>query len=169
MYYNVYPEYFTRFVNNNEPLMTPAMLKLTLRRPLVLASDMLKAIDDLETMTSDAHAGKSVDKKALAAKSQEIREYAKQIREDRTIAALDTTSSKKMVPVDQDNIDALNPEAIAKLREMALDINRQLVSLYTLSSSSTVSADSFKEPSFDSEAKAIDKVCKAIEHSAKRL
>ena len=167
--YGIYPDYFARFVHNSEPLMTPAMMKLALRRPLAVASDMLKAIDDLETMLSDARAGKSVDKKALAAKSVEIREYAKQIREDRTIAVLDTSSSGKLVPADQDSIDALNPETIAKLRKTALDINRQLSNLYGESSTSTVSAESFKEPSFDSETKAIDKVCRAIEHSSKRL
>ena len=167
--FGVYPEYFTRFVNNSEPLMTPAILKLALRRPLATASDMLKAIDDLETMLSDARAGKTVDKKALAAKSEEIREDAKLIRGNPTVAALDTSSSGKLVPADQDSIDALNPETIAKLRKTALDINRQLSNLYAQSSTSTVSADSFKEPSFESEAKAIDKVCKAIEHSSKRL
>jgi hypothetical protein len=167
--YGIYPDYFTRFVNNSEPLMTPALLKLTLRKPLAVASDMLKAIDDLETMLSDAREGKTVDKKALAAKSEEIREDAKQIRENPTVAALDTSSSGKLVPVDQESSNALNPETIAKLRKTALDINRQLSNLYAQSSTSTVSADSFKEPSFESEAKAIDKVCKAIEHSSKRL
>jgi hypothetical protein len=165
----VYPEYFSRFIRNSEPLMTPAMLKLTLRQPLAMASEMLKAIDELETMLSDARAGKAVDKKALAAKSEEIREYAKQIRENRTISVIDTTASKKAVPVNQDNFDVLDPETIATLREMALDINRQLVNLYGMSSSSTVSVDSFKEPSFESETKAIDKLCKAIEHSSKQL
>jgi hypothetical protein len=168
-FYRIYPDYFARFAKNREPLMTPAMLKIALRRPLVLASDMLKAIDDLESMLKDTHAGKAVDKTILAAKFQEIRDSAKRIREDPTISIIDTTASRKAVPVKQDSLNAFDPESITALREMAQDINRQLQNLYGLTSSATVSVDSFKEPSFNSETKAIDKLCKAIEHSSKRL
>lgn len=165
-YYHFYPFYFDRFYRNNEPLMTPAMLKITLRQPLRLSGAMLKSIDGLDSLLSDARAGKAVDKQAILAKSQEIRDYAKQIRQDRTLSIADIR--KDTVLFKDDNVDALNPETIAKLREMALDLNRQLKNLYSESSSSTVSVDSYKEPSFESMAKGIEKACKAIEHSSKR-
>lgn len=166
-YYNVYPFYFNRFYRNQEPLMTPAMLKLTLRQPLILSTVMLKSIDELESMLADARDGKSVDKKAIVAKAEAIRNLAKEIRQDRTLSIVDIR--KETVLFKDDNIDMLNPEAIAKLREMALDLNRQLKNLFSESSTSTVSVDSYKEPSFESVTKGIEKACKAIEHSSKSL
>jgi hypothetical protein len=166
-YYHVYPGYFDRFMRNREPLLTPALLRLTLRRPLSLSNDMLSAIDDLEAMLSDARDGKAIDKKALLAKAQEIREYAKEIRQDRTLMTLDMGRETSLFK--EDGVDLLAPETIAKLREMALDLNRQLRNMYSVSSSSTISVDSYKEPSFASVTKGIEKVCKAIEHSSKQL
>ena len=165
--YGIYPNYFTRFTRNYEPLMTPAMLRITLRDPLIMTKQMLKSVDELDAMLTDARQGKAVDKKALLEKSQQIRLFAKEIRQNRTLSIIDT-SSKKMT-LDTDDVNALDPAATAKLREMALDLNRQLTNLYSVSSLSTVSVDSYKEPSFESMAKAIDKLCKAIEASSKRL
>lgn len=165
--YRFVPTYFTRFTRNYEPLMTPQMLRITLRRPLMLSSDMLRAIDELEAMLADARDGKSVDKKAILDKSQEIRSYAKQIRSDQTLLMIDIRKDTNIVK--DSNVDALDPATIARLREMALDLNRQLTDMYSLTSSSTISASSYREPSFGSMAKGIEKVCKAIENSSKRL
>jgi hypothetical protein len=166
--YRIYPSYFTRFTRNYEPRITPAMLKIALRDPLIISREMLRAIDRLESMLAEVHAGKAIDKNDIIAKSQEIRVFAKEIRENRTLSIIDV-SSKKMDSSEPDTRDALGPEAIAKLREMALDLNRQLTNLYSLPSASTVSVESFKEPSFGSTAKAIEKYCRAIENSSKRL
>jgi hypothetical protein len=166
-YYHFYPFYFDRFYRNNEPLMTPAMLRITLRQPLRRSEAMLKSIDELDSLLSDARAGKAVDKQAILAKTQEIRDYAKQIRQDPTVSIADI--HKDTMLFKDDNVNALDPETIAKLHEMALDLNRQLRNLYSESSTSTVSVESYKEPSFESVAKGIEKACKAIEHSSKRL
>jgi hypothetical protein len=166
--YRIYPNYFVRFTRNYEPRMTPAMLKIALRDPLVISKEMLRAIDQLESMLSDSRDGKVVEKNDIIAKSQEIRVFAKEIRENRTLSIIDL-SSKKAVSAEQDTRSALDPETIARLREMALDLNRQLTNLYSLPSTSTVSVESFREPSFESTAKAIEKVCKAIESSSKHL
>jgi len=166
-YYHIYPEYFGRFLRNQEPLMTPALLRLTLRRPLSLSNDILRSVDELEAMLTDAREGKAIDKRVLLDKLQEIREYAKEIRKDRTLTTLDM--GRDTVLFKEDGVDALAPEMIAKLRDMALDLNRQLRNMYTLSSTSTVSVDSYKEPSFESVTKGIEKACKAIEHSSKQL
>jgi hypothetical protein len=166
--YRIYPSYFTRFTRNYEPRITPEMLKIALRDPLIISKEMLRAIDQLESMLAEARTGKAVDKNDIIAKSQAIRVFAKEIRENRTLSIIDV-SSKKMDSAEPDTRDALGPEAIAKLREMALDLNRQLTNLYSLPSASTVSVESFKEPSFGSTAKAIEKYCRAIENSSKRL
>lgn len=165
--YHIYPIYFSRFTRNYEPKMTPAMLKIALRDPLVLTKEMLRAIDELETMLADTRTGKATDKDDIVKKSQEIRNFAKAIRMNPTIAVIDL-SSKKVINTGQET-DALDPEAIAKLREMALDLDRQFTNLYSLTSSSTVSADSLMAPSFVSQAKAIEKLCKNIEHATKKL
>ncbi len=147
--------------------MTPAMLKIALRDPLILAREMLRTIDELETMLADARSGKTVDRNEIIAKSQAIRSFAKEIRQNQTIAVIDL-SSKKAINTGSD-ADALDPETIARLRAMAVELDRQLVNLYSLPSSSTVSADSLRAPSFESQAKAIEKICKDIEHASKRL
>jgi hypothetical protein len=162
-YYRIYPTYFTRFYRNREPLVTPSMLKIALHRPLMLSSQMLKAIDELETMLSDARAGKAVDKKDLIAKSKEIRLYAKMIRQDPTLSIADLRKESDVFT--EDSVNALSPEVIAKLREMAIDLNRQLTNMYSQSSTSTISVDSYKEHSFESVSKGIEKACKAIERS----
>ena len=159
--------YFARFERNVEPLMTPEMLKFTLRQPLLTSQYMLQAIDQLEALLEDARAGKPADKGAIATKAREIRDYAKRIRQDPTLELYDIRDENDVLG--NDKIEALSPETITKLRELALDIHLQLQNLSSLSSSSTMSVDSYKEPSFESMTKGIEKVCKAIENSSKRL
>jgi hypothetical protein len=165
--YNLNPYYFSRFSRNSEPLVTPELLKLVTREPIRLTSRMLAAIDELETMLNDREAGKEISKQALASKSQEIRELAKQIRQNETLNYVDLRKEKNVLK--EDHIDVLNTEAISKLRNMALDLSRQLKYLYNLSTTSTVGANTFNEPSLTSLAKGIEKLSKAIENSSKRL
>jgi hypothetical protein len=166
--YHIYPAYFTRFTRNYEPRITPAMLKIALRDPLMMTREMLRAIDEMESMLADKSDGKAADKNAIIAKSQEIRDLAKEIRQNQTIAIIDV-SSHKAASTEQDSHATLDTETITRLREMALDLNRQLTNLYSQPSASTVSVDSFRAPSFESQAKAIEKICKNIEQASKRL
>ena len=165
--YHMNPYYFSRFYRNSEPLITPQMLKLTLRQPMALSSRMLVAIDSLEAMLKDRQTGKAVDKQVLIAKSQEIRGLAKQIRQDQTLSYIDLRKDKNALK--DDSRDVLSPEAISKLRDMATELNRQLKYMYNLSSTSTVTINSFSEPSLESLAKGIERLSKAIESSSKRL
>lgn len=166
-YYSLNPMYFTRFYNNREPLVTPAMLRLTLRQPLFLSTEMLRTIDQLEMLYRDSLAGKAVDKEALIEKAQSIRKLAKVIRGNRTLSLVDLRSERNVV--DADDFGALSLESIAKLRELALDLNHQLSSMFSTSSSSTISVESYKAASFESISKGIEKACKAIENSSRRL
>jgi hypothetical protein len=166
--YHIYPTYFTRFTRNYEPRITPAMLRIALRDPLMMTREMLRAIDELETMLTDKSSGMAADKNSIIAKSQEIRDLAREIRQNQTISIIDV-SSNKVAKTGQDDYTALDAETISKLREMALDLNRQLTNLYSQPSASTVSVDSFRAPSFQSQAKAIEKICKNIEQASKRL
>ena len=166
-YYSLNPSYFTRFYYNREPLMTPAMLRITLRQPMFISTEMLTMIDQLEMMLGDAKSGKAVDKEEIIAKSQAIRKMAKLIRENRTLTMIDLREETDAYK--ESNTDALSLESIGKLRELALDLNRQLREMYSMSSSSTISVQSYKDYSFESMAKGIEKACKAIENSSKRL
>jgi hypothetical protein len=165
--YSIPQTYFTRFTRNYEPKLTPAMLKIGLREPLIMTREMLRAIDELEAMIDGSSPERVANKDAIVAKSQEIRDLAKEIRQNQTISIIDV-SSNKAAPAVLGN-GALDAEAIAKLREMALDLNRQLTNLYSQSNAATVSADSFRAPSFMSTAKAIEKMCKDIANASKRL
>ena len=165
--YYMNSDYFGRFYRNREPLVTPELLKLTVRQPLKLSSQMLTAVDDLETMITDRDAGKPVDRQAIAAKSQEIRDLAKKIRQDQSLAFFDQRRDKDVVKGDQ--VDALGLEAVAQLREMATDLNTQLKNMYTQNEPSTVSVQSLTAPSFGSLTKGIDRLTKVIENSARRM
>jgi hypothetical protein len=159
--------YFDRFYRNTEPLITPVMLKLTLREPIRLSSEMLDLIDQLQEMLEADLSGASTDKQALAEKSRHIRELAKRIRRNQTLSYVDLREDKNLY--NQGEYDAPSPEAMQRLRGMATDLDRQLRNMYRQSSTSTVSVDSFKEPSLESLTKGIEKICKVIEIYSKRL
>jgi hypothetical protein len=166
--YSLNPLYFSRFYRNSEPLITPIMLKLTLRVPLRLSSEMLTSIGQLEKMIEDFHSGTTPDKQALLEKSYKIREIAKQIRNNQTLSNIDLRRKEDLYKQEAGH-ESLSPETLTKLREMAVDLDRQLRNAYNLSSTATVSVDNYKEHSFESLAKGIERLCKAIENSSKRM
>lgn len=159
--------YFTRFYRQSEPLVTPELLKLTVRQPLRLSLQLLEAVDSLETTLKDGEAGKPVDKAAVAAKTQEIRDLAKKIRTDEALTFFDQRRDKDALKLD--NTESLGLDAIAQLREVATDLNTQLKNMYNENKTSTVSVQSLSAPSFESLTKGIDKLAKVIENSARRL
>jgi hypothetical protein len=162
-HFDVSPVYFGRFYRNSEPLITPVMLKLTLREPIRLSSEMLDSIDQLQEIFESDRS----DRQALVEKSKRIRELAKQIRRNQTLSNFDLRENKKLYS--QREHAALSPEAMQELRRMATDLDRQLRDMYRQSSTSTVSVDSYKEPSLESLTKGIEKICKGIETQSKKL
>ncbi|NWG14392.1 MAG: hypothetical protein HXY20_12750 [Acidobacteria bacterium] len=159
--------YFSRFYRNTEPLITPQLARLTLRQPLALSNRLLIAVDELEALIRDAQAGKPADKQQIAEKTKEVRDLAKQLRQDQSLSYYDQRKERDLLKGTQ--YDSLGLEAIAQLREMALDLNNQIRSLYEQSSTSTVSVDSLAQPSFMSLSKGIDKLSRVISNSARRL
>jgi hypothetical protein len=165
--YSLNPTYFTRFYHNREPLVTPAMLRLTLRQPLFISTEIVRMIDQLEMLYRLSNEGNKVDKETLINKAQSIRKLAKTIRSNRTLSLIDLRSETRVI--NENEFSAVSLESIAKLRELALSLNHQLSNMISNASSSTISVESYQEASFESISKGIEKVCKAIEHSSKRL
>jgi len=161
------PSYFARFYRNQEPLITPEIIKRTLREPLGLSRDILDSIDELDSMLQASAAGTAADRKALAVKSREIRELAKKIRRNQTLSTIDLRKDEDLY-IRPENA-TLEADAVDHLREMAVDLDRQLRNMYSESSTSTISVETYKEHSLESLAKGIEKVCKSIEASAKRM
>ncbi len=158
--------YFTRFSRNVEPLATPELVRLTYRRPLRISLQMLDAVDELANLL-DTPSGNQVDKQAVIAKIQEIRELNKQILKDQGVDFLDQRSDKEVFKGVR--VDKLDVEAINKLREMVTDLSTQLKNTYNQATPAVVSVQSLSQPSFKSMCKEIDKVSKALENSARRL
>lgn len=165
--YGLNPDYFNRFYRNSEPLITPELLKLTLREPLQLSERMLNSIDQLEGMLNDFPSGAESDKKALLDKSKEIRGFAKKIRKNQTLDMIDIRENKNLYK--EKGKDSLDPEAINQLRELAVDLDRQLRELISADSTATISVESLQDHSLESLAKGIEKVCKSIEKSTKKM
>jgi len=159
--------YFTRFSRNVEPLVTPELARLTYRKPLKMSLQMLDAIDELSEMLDATQSGKSVDKQAVLAKIQEIRELNKQILKDQGMEFLDQRRDREVftgVKIDKLDVDSIN-----KLREMVTDLSVQLKNAYSQATPAVVSVQSLSQPSFKSICKEIDKASKALENSARRL
>jgi hypothetical protein len=166
MLYYLSPTYFTRFYRNNEPLLTPQLMKLSLRAPVILSTRMLAAVEELEMMLAEAETGKAIDKAAISDKTKEIRELAAKIRKDEVLAFVDRGAEKDVMK----GLEFDNPglEGVHRLREMVVDLNNQLKGMYSETTTSTVSVDSLTQPSFGSLTKGIEKMAKAVENSSKR-
>jgi hypothetical protein len=118
-------------------------------------------------MVSDLQAGKPVRKEDISEKAQAIREMAKKIRRDNSLAFIDQRTDKS-TPKNED-FDNLGLEAVRQLRQMVTDLNTQLKGMYNQQTTSTVSVHSLTQPSFESLSKGIEKLTKVIESSARRL
>ncbi len=164
-YYGVNPYYFRRFYRNSEPLMTPQIAKLTLRQPVANSMGMLAAVDQLEALIRDRQEGKNVSQQEIAAKTDQIRKLAKEIRNDQSVAFFDQRKEKDLLK--GMNLNTL--EALAQLREMITDLNVQLKGLYDQSQTFAVSVDSLTQPSLNSLSKGIEKLSKSIETSARKI
>ncbi|MBM3789728.1 MAG: hypothetical protein FJW35_05190 [Acidobacteria bacterium] len=159
--------YFSRFYRNNEPLMTPRIQKLALRDPLIISRALLAAVDDLGLMLEAHDARQAVDKEAILDKVKEIRSLAKAIRNDDLLPYVDQRKDVDLFK--GNNVDRLGLEAIEELRALAVDLNNQLRNMYDQTSTATISISALTQPSFESLSKGIDKVCKVLEKSAKRI
>jgi len=167
MQYGLNNYYFRRFYRNSEPLVTPAMMKLALRTPLAVSTQLIRAVDDLQEMLAATESGKQVDKKAVAEKTQQIRELARKIRKDEYLGFLDRRSDKDVAP--DVGAEALGPAAVNQLRQWALDLNVQLKGMYSEMATSTVSVQNLAQPSFEALTKGIEKMTKVIDNSTRKL
>ena len=158
--------YFSRFYRNTEPLITPQLAKLTMSQPLSLSNQLLTSIDTLEALMHDPQAGSEANKTEIAAKTEEIRDLAKRIRQDQSIVFFDQRKEKDLLRGTQ--YAELGPEAIAQMREMALDLNHQIRNLYEQKSTATVSVEALSAPSFSSLSKGIEKLSKVVSQPARK-
>jgi hypothetical protein len=165
--YNVSPIYFSRFYRNTEPLITPDILKLTLRTPILLGARMMNSIDQLEVMFKEVESEATIDGKVLREKSKTIRKLAKQIRNNKTLSIVDLREKTDLYQ--RNKHDSFDPESLTKLREMAFNLNLQLRKMYNQPSTAVISIDSYSEPSLESLAKGIEEICKDIEKFSKQM
>jgi len=158
--------YFSRFYRNTEPLITPQLARLTMSQPLRLSNQLLSSIDELEALMRDQQSGNQGSKAEIAAKTEAIRELAKNIRQDQSIVFFDQRKDKDLLRGTQH--EDLGPEAIAQMREMALDLNHQIRNLYDQKSTTTISVESLSAPSFISLSKGIERLSKVVSQSARK-
>jgi hypothetical protein len=156
--------YFTRFTRNVEPLVTPQMMKLALNEPLSYSGRLVRAAADLEALVGTLQTGSgSVSGSEIAAKAREVRELARKIRQDPSLTYVDKRLPKTVSgDVEQQGLDAAR-----ELRALATELHGQLKTMYTQTSTSTVSVRALEQPSFETLSKKIEKLSKAIESAAK--
>jgi hypothetical protein len=157
--------YFSRFYRNIEPLLNPQIAKLALRQPLSSSMKMIATIDELEALIRDRQAGKVVSQKDIEARTEEIRDLAKEIRMDPSVVFYDQRKNKDLLKGSK--LDTL--EALAQLRALATDLNVQLKGLYIADQPFAVSIDTLSQPSLQSLSKGIEKLSKNIESAARRI
>ena len=167
MMYSLNYGYFSRFSRNVEPLATPELVRLTYRKPLKLSLQMLDAVDELADMLQEGPNGKPIDRQAVVAKIQEIREINKQIQKDQGLDFMDQRRDKEAFKAVQ--IDKLDSASLAKFREAVTDLSTKQKNTYSQTTPAVVSVQSLSQPSFKSMCKEIDKMGKALESSARRM
>jgi len=153
-----------RFYRNREPLMTPLLLRQTLAKSMAVSNDMISSIDALQAMLADLEAGKTVDRAEMQIRTRQIREWARQIRQNESVSFFDQRKERDMTK----GLDSLGLKAISQLREMAVALNSQLRTLCNQTDTSTVSLGNLSQPSFQSLSKGIEKLSKIIENAAPR-
>lgn len=161
------PVYSRRFMVNREPLLTPSLLRIAVRKPLRLSSVLISELDNLDAMFLKMQNGEDVDKKQIALKIREIRDIAKEISKSSDWDVIDQRKDKDILKGLQ--LGGFSFEDRAQLREIATDLHTQLQDWYNSSSTNTISATSLTQPSIESLTKGIEKISKAMEKSVKRM
>jgi len=161
------PAYSRRFMINREPLLTPSLLRIAVRKPLRLSSVLISELDNLDAMLLKMQNGEDVDKKQIALKIREIRDIAKQISKSSDWDVIDQRKDKDILKGLQ--LGGFSFEDRARLREIVTDLHTQLQDWYNSSSTNTISATSLTQPSIESLTKGIEKISKAMEKSVKRM
>jgi hypothetical protein len=164
-YFN--PGYFSRFYRNREPLLTPEILRLTLRSPLSQSLRMLQSIEQLEELVKEREAGRTVDRQAISLKTKEIRDLAKSIRNDQALSQIDQRRDSEIFK--NADFENMGLDAVSRLREVAQDLVTQLQNMYQDRQPSTISVQSLRAPSFGSLTKGIDRLTKVVDGSVRRL
>jgi hypothetical protein len=165
--YFLNPDYGHRFIVNREPLLTPSLLRIAIRKPLRLSSSLISKLDDLDAMLLKMRNGEHVDKEQIALKIQEIRQLAKKISKSGDWNLIDQRKDKDILRGMQ--LKDFSLDDSARLREIATDLQGQLQSWYNSSSTSTISAASLTQPSIESLTKGIEKISKAMENTIKHM
>jgi hypothetical protein len=162
---SMYNTFWTR-MRNNEPLLTPQILKLALRQPLTLSGRMMRAVDELDEMVRGLQAGKAVSKDEISAKNREIRDLARRVREDNALSFVEQRMDRDAHKAVASDVASL--EGVARLRELVTELHTQLKSMYSQNSTLTVSANSLSGPSFQSLSKGIERASKALDAAVKK-
>jgi hypothetical protein len=165
--YFLNPAYGHRFMVNREPLLTPSLLRIAVRKPLRLSSSLISKLDDLDAMLLKVRNGEHVDKEQMALKIQEIRQLAKKISKSSDWNLIDQRKDKDILRGMQLRDFSLDDSA--RLREIATDLHTQLQNWYNSSSTNTISAASLTQPSIESLTKGIEKISKAMENTIKHM
>jgi hypothetical protein len=165
--YLLNPTYGHRFMVNREPLLTPSLLRIAVRKPLRLSSTLMSNLDALDAMLQKLQNGEQADKTQITLQIREIRKIAKQISNSSDWNLIDQRKDKDILKGTQ--LGGISLSDSARLREIATDLRTQLQSWYNSSSTNTISASSLTQPSIASLTKGIEKISKAMENSVKRM
>jgi hypothetical protein len=153
---------YDRCLRNREPLINPRMAQMALQEPLQLSRNLLAEVNALQQMADDFQNGKPMDQKEVEARTSKIRTFAKQIREHEGIIFFDAyRKGRQISDLDQE----IGLGAIAKLHDLAQDMNSQLTQLSEQKNTSTVSVSYWSQNSFRSLSKGIEKLSKQIENT----
>jgi len=165
--YYLNPAYGRRFLVNREPLLTPSLLRIAVRKPLRLSSTLMAKLDGLDAMLLKIQGGERIDKEQITLKIREIRKIARQIADSSDWNLIDQRKDKDILRGRQ--LGGFSLDDSAQLRKIALDLHTQLQNWYNSSSTNTISAASLAQPSIESLTKGIEKISKAMEKTIKHM
>jgi len=166
-------QYFSRYYNNNEPILNRKTLYYSLQGSASRAEQLMKAAAELNSLLTEASGNAMGDSAATRdlrwnELTMRIRVLAKQIKDDEFLPFVDVRKENGGTAVKTAKLDKLSyAEQATRLVTLATELGNQLSGMINNPNPAVVSVNSLYQPTCESLAKEIERVAKNLE-KAKR-
>lgn len=167
-------QYFSRYYNNNEPILNRKTVYYALQQSASRAEQLMKAAAELNALMTEA-SGTAMGDSAVARDprwnelTSRIRILAKQIKDDEFLPYVDVRKENGSTAVKTAKLDKLSyTEQANRLIALATELGNQLSGMINDPNPAVVSVNSLYRPTCESLAKEIERVAKNLE-KAKRI
>jgi len=162
-------QYFSRYYNNNEPILNRKTVYYALQQSASRAEQLMKAAAELSDLMAET-SGNAMGNSAAARDPRwneltaRIRILAKQIKDDEFLPYVDIRKGNGATAVKTAKLDKLSyTEQANRLITLATELGNQLSGMINNPNPAVVSVNSLYQPTCESLAKEIERVAKSLE------